>query len=630
MIRNSSLRRLSLFALLVFHAVLGSDAHAQISFVQISDPHVFDDTSTTADNRLNNRAAFISCIDKINQQLRTNNAQYKFVVITGDLGLEPLVTGISDREQIKTNLRNGAADFASMLVLSQVHHWVFIPGNNDLLNEEPKNIEYYHWFIGALREATKKTIPDFEIQDLCPPGNGGSGGYQSRSDLFTIEKYTFIGFDDSSFKNSDKNATTQGQKRIDANTGVQEEYVKEVRNHLDRADIVYAYIFYHIPAIDDPNLLKPDEEESLKTRYAAKDQIGGSFFHSAWFVDRKVRVKWHTVVIHPKVRGLFAGHFHDYRKQTYQSLSWLTPDYLPDEVEKLHVCPPLALKYQNGKEEQARGLQEVYLDEGGNVSARIVWLNQTAWSLSPTQDSAADSAVEQLALGQTFEQLERLKEAEAAYAKAAESSWPPTRKLALEALTKLVNKQESPGNKYLRSPFVASTSALWTSFISIIPVLILAVFVYLLGKLRGRNKVKIGPVVDTFNGNAGIRFDHIGALVLTTIRNHFERRVLIRSDFKLPMLVKSQSPEIKEILDTAAPAGLGKLLGWVYTLMQRPRYAIQGIVDSDFPARWLFITLVDGNKRLGKWTEESEIPNFNAERKVAFKALKRLIRHMNP
>lgn len=628
MIRSSSLRRFSLFTWFVFYIVLSSNAHAQISFVQISDPHLFDDTFTSVDNRWNDKAALVSAIDKINQQV-LHNAQYKFVVVTGDLGLEELTAGITDPKQIKSYLEHGAADLASMLVLSKVHHWLFVPGNNDLLNEDPKNIEYYHLFIDALKQVTKATIPDFEIRDLCPRSDAVSDGFESRSDLLKIDNYVFIGFDDSSFKNYEKNAPTQN--RINLNVGIQEKYVKLVKAQLDQYDKIYAYIFYHIPAIDDPHLIdiKPEEEEVLKVRSTAKDQIGGSYFRSAWFVDKKVRSAWNSIVIDPRVKGLFAGHFHNNQKQTYQSLSWLSKDYLDQEVDKLHVCPPLAMKFQNGEDEQARGFQEVYLDEAGKVSARILWLDQEPWSPNPVQKSTEDSAIKQLEMGQTFEQLGRLKEAEGAYAKAAESDWPPTRKAALAALTRLVNEQESTWNKYFRSPLTASLTALWTAFISIVPILIFARLAYLWGKRRGRNKVKFGPVIDTANGNAGVRFEQIAALILKRIHSHFKPRPLIKSDFKLPMLVKSQSPEIKEIIEATAPGGIGKLLGWVYSLFYRPRYSIHGIVDSDFFERWLFISLDDRGDKVDDWEGQSILNNLSAERSLAFKSLIRLIRHMN-
>jgi hypothetical protein len=624
--RSPSHRRLSLIALLVFFVLLGSDAHAQIQFIQISDPHLFDDISDGVDNRSANKSAFISSIEEINRRMIENKAQYKFVVLTGDLGLEKLVTSARDGNEIEANLRNSAAEFASMLVLSRVHRWLFVPGNNDLLNEEPKTVQYYHFFIEAVKEATKKTISDFEVQDLCPRGDADVD--QSKSDLFKIGKYAFIGFDDSSFKNDSK----QGPRRIDANAGIQEKYVQQVRTHLDRDDISYAYIFYHIPSTDDPNLAP--EAEAVKARSAVKDQIGGSFLRSAWFVKSPVRMAWHTVVIHRKVRGLFAGHFHDFRKQTYQTLLWLTPDYLPEEVEKLHVCPPLALKYQNGKPEQARGFQEVYLDEDGKVSARIVWFDP--WSLSSVQTPADDSAMEQFELGQTLERLNRPTEAQAAYAKAAESDWPPTRRMAREALTQVISNQEAKGNKYFWSPLSIGATALWTAFISVVLLLVIALaFTFLVrpfATLWGRKKVKIGPVVDAWNGNAGLRFDQVAPRVLKVIRNRFRprRRPLFRNNFILPILAKSQSPEIKELLEAAAPGGLGKLLVLIYKLpFDRPRYTIQGLVDVNADNRFLFISLNDRSDRVEEWEDQYPLNSLAAEKNLALRVLLRLVGYMN-
>src|SRR5215213_5860901 len=602
-------RQLSLFALLVFFILLNSDAHAQIQFVQISDPHLFDDISAVADNRSTNKTAFISSIEEINRRIIENKAQYRFVVLTGDLGLENLVTGARTGDEIET-LRNSAAEFASLLVLSRVHHWLFVPGNNDLVKENPETIKHYHVFIDAVKQATKKIISDFEIQDLCPQGDAGAD--RSKSDFFKID-------------------SKQGSRLIDANAGIQEEYVKQVRAHLDNNDFSYVYIFYHIPAIDDPNLLP--NADAVKARYAFKDRTGGSFFRSAWFVKSTVRMAWHSVVMHHKVRGLFAGHFHDSRKQTYQTFSWLTPDYLPEEVEKLHVCPPLASKYQNGKPEQARGFQEVYLDEEGKVSARIVWFDP--WSLSSLQKSADESAREQFELGQTLERLKRPAEAQAAYAKAAESDWPPTRRMALESFTQVINSQEAKPNKYLWNPLSVGLTAFWTALLSVVLLLFIAwVFTRLirpLATLCGRKKVKIGPVVDVWNGSAGLRFDQVAAGVLRVIRNHFNRpdRPLFRSNFILPILAKSQSSEIKEIIEAAAPGEYGKLFVWILKHFSRPRYSIQGLVDVDANHRLLFISLNDRSDLVDEWEEANPLNSLAAEKNVALRVLMRLVEHMN-
>src|SRR5690349_8403213 len=78
---------------------------------------------------------------------------------------------------------------------------------------------------------------------------------------------------------------------------------------------------------------------------------------------------------------------------------------------------------------------------------------------------AQSTATDQLELGQAFERLDRLKEAEDAYAKAAQSDWPPTRKTALDALTRVIDKEESRSDKYFWSPFIISTTALVTAII---------------------------------------------------------------------------------------------------------------------------------------------------------------------
>src|SRR5205085_2749866 len=111
--------------------------------------------------------------------------------------------------------------------------------------------------------------------------------------------------------------------RITVNAPLQKTYAVQVEDLLKNDNSKYAYVFYHIPEIDDPYLvtLKLDQEP-LKTRIANKAAIGDSFYDSAWYVQRDVRDEWNKVVMNSTVRGLFAGHFHDNKRQSYLGFQW--------------------------------------------------------------------------------------------------------------------------------------------------------------------------------------------------------------------------------------------------------------------------------------------------------------------
>lgn len=644
--RIGSRRTLILLALC---AILSSAAHAQVNFVQITDPHIFDDVDESEGSRLEDRAAFASCIEKLNQMVSEKGAQvsggqgasYDFVVVTGDLGIEQLVKGLGESER-KEKIKAGAIELASMIRLSKVQTWLFVPGNNDLLEEKPGSIGYYYDFIAALSEAAgapeNRAAAENQIKviDLCAKG-GNSIPYR-------VGSYAFIGFNDASFKNADRNP--DGSVRVGGtasliteNASVQKEAAAAVNRQLAAEDITKAYVFYHIPEVDDPYLVTlKDEEEPLKTRIANKILTGNSYVYSAWFVGPDVREEWNKVVGNGKVEGLFAGHFHDNKKETYQSFQWLrTHEYLTDTLTKLHVCPPLALKKQKGRGEQARGFQEVYVDKEGKVSARIQWLSPGGWGLGGQAAVAEDSAVRQFQLGRTYEELERFKEAEAAYAKAADSAWAPTRQSALDALRR-VSKQQDSFRATVNSGWSTSLTAVSTGFftalntgiLTVVLLLILWALSWLLkryGRWRGRDKLKIGPITDSPKG-AGSRFERIAGMVYGRLKTHFKPLKPLRGRPKLPLIAKSQSAEITELLELT-PGSLGKYGGWLLKQKAQAQYSLEGVIQEDGGGHHLiFISLNNDGKLLKTWhgaTTGDDV--IRKEQKLAFAALKRLVRH---
>jgi hypothetical protein len=646
-------RWLILFGLYIF---LSSSAHAQVNFVQITDPHIFDDSNEEDGSRLDDKAALASFVEKINQRVAEKSAEngspYDFVVVTGDLGIEQLLKGVDERER-GNKLRAAAVELASMIGLSKVEKWLFVPGNNDLLDENPINIRYYNEFIEALREAVKGAENKIDITDLCAEDNSETGGQSglAKKKFFQIRNYAFIGFNDASFMNSDRNPDGSARVggpavRISENFDVQMKNVAEVSRQLDNKDIKYAYIFYHIPEIDDPSFVTlNDEQEPLKTRYANRNLIGSPYVYSAWFVKSEVREEWNKVVTNPKVMGLFAGHFHDYKRSTYQSLQWLrTPFYLSDTITKLHVCPPLALKKQKGKEGQARGFQEVYVNKDGKVSARLFWLGQAGWNLSAEVAALEAASLKQLELGRTYEGLNRLKEAEAAYVKAAESDWTPTRQTALGSLKRVAERQDSFLAKNLRAPLSvawgAGVTAAGTALITVLLTLAAVLVIWALSKplrwywkRKGRNKVKIGPITDSPKGGAGPRFEQLVAMVHGRLRTHFKPRKLMKGVPRLPMIAKSQSAEVVELVESLVPGGLGKYIGWLLKKKEQSQYSIEGVIQSNtfWENHLIFVSLNDNyeDRRLKTWHKVSGCDVIADERKLAFDMLKRLVRHMH-
>src|SRR3954470_24836664 len=99
---------------------------AGVNFVQLTDPHLFG-------GEPENEKAFSNCIHEINIRL-DRGADYSFVVLTGDIGIEDLVsTKVGDLRELKKNVEiernNGAAIFAKMIGACRVKTWLMVPGN---------------------------------------------------------------------------------------------------------------------------------------------------------------------------------------------------------------------------------------------------------------------------------------------------------------------------------------------------------------------------------------------------------------------------------------------------------------------------------------------------------------------
>lgn len=394
-------------------------ASAQIKFVQITDLHLYDDGEEASENK----RTFRACLTKIDKLIESG-ADFKFVVVTGDIGIEKLVKPSYDkRREIKEMLEEGkldqkqaankkeeiarlerdielkiegaALEVANMIGNSKVKVWLFVPGNNDLIDEWTNTIEHYQNFAQQLRQALPgKQFRNLGSDDLAEGVYAPTGGF------------VFIGFDDGSFKNNNDAkrisngtntaaivartdspkcgqlpATEKAETASDASisdpwaiTKTTAEQLKYVQRVIDRL-ILYkgrpAYIFYHIPEIDDPHPILNFDLGLLNDRRLRRSD---KYAYSSWFVDGCVRARWAKVVGNNDVKGLFAGHLHDWRRETYDNFRWMiTPDYPGGTLNKLHVCPPLAIKRQTDQSTQSRGFQTVSIDGTGKVSVNVFW-----------------------------------------------------------------------------------------------------------------------------------------------------------------------------------------------------------------------------------------------------------------
>ncbi|HEY4313805.1 MAG TPA: metallophosphoesterase [Pirellulales bacterium] len=332
-----------------------SKALGGVDLVQLTDLHLFGGVSE-------NDRALRACIAEINREL-VSGKPVNCVVVTGDLGLQDLIaTGAAGHRTVVANaedlLTTESKKFADIVATSRVKTWLFLPGNNDLIDENPESLRYFSKFLADVSSDIGGTI---NIVNLAAGG---------RAAVYEIGNLSIIGFNNASFKSN--NNVTDSSKFAESQLAA----LSELDSRVSRAN--YAYIFYHVPEIDDPYL--------VRTNPALAKTFDKDFRYSAWTVKPAVRQAWNNIISRENVRGLFAGHFHDYHRDTYQNYHWVrTLKYAPASLIKLYLCPPVAIKNQERIEpsEQARGYRRIHIDDTGSVRSQIVWMTSNAFIQSP-------------------------------------------------------------------------------------------------------------------------------------------------------------------------------------------------------------------------------------------------------
>jgi hypothetical protein len=312
-------------------------AYAQaITFVQMTDAHLFDSgkRKTLPEARMafiENRAALDWAILETNK-LQATGKCIDFVVFTGDFGLELLKPA---------ELDSAATDVARSFGASSVKTIFFVPGNNDLKDENPSDIGRYREFLQKLR----LLLPDFDLQDLAETS-------------VIVRGIRILGLDSASFKNS-------SEESKEANRPVQLQEMKRLAGEVK--DKQPHIIFTHVPDLEDP--FRGDSGEKIQR---------------AWNLDPGVMKIWKDILAREEIIGVFAGHFHDSRRIVYsKDFGWAS--HPPDRVTaaKTWVAPPLAIKFQENAESQSRGFTIVTVTAAGRVTVTPRWLETSKESSSP-------------------------------------------------------------------------------------------------------------------------------------------------------------------------------------------------------------------------------------------------------
>jgi hypothetical protein len=565
-----NVRYLLLIVILSVTCSVGAMAQ-EIRFVQITDPHLFDKGQEETENK----AALAACIKKINDQMN-GGAAYSFAVVTGDIGIENLVSDVVGGRRIeeptlamrKRRIELGAEQLASILEASRIRVWLFVPGNNDLFDEDPDTLNYYRSFIEELR----KDLSGFDVIDLCPdePDKYELGVHR-------VGAFVFIGFNNASFKNNNDS------NRIGNNKDKQLEYVGQVVQRLKSVDSRGAYIFYHIPELDDPHLVLDGDEDTAAKR---KKYDGNPYPFSSWFVDKDVHDEWKKKVVNDqRVRGLFAGHYHDWRRDTYLSNRWMqTSDYSSGSLSKLYVCPPLAIKRQRESESQARGFQEVTIDGTGRIVTRIFWFS----AAEQTFDTGSLLLNNQLQLGLAYEGAHEWRDAETYFGEAAKNALSDAVRDSALAGLKRVKDAQHPRFKEALS-WTEPLIPLGTLILRVLVVIgiLLVVSIIALAVNAGYRAMVIYP----FDGDEALArrlavgFPALRAKVITALGPVVILPQTVRTvyPFVSPRLNEMLPQESFEVAGIKVP-NLSMFLNWFV----RPRFQVTGGIQESSPNKYVY------------------------------------------
>lgn len=349
------------------HSTLPPERGTPLTFVQITDPHIFDSGKLRNGERPeelqaeinSSRFAWEWSMLQINRLAASRTID--FVAFTGDFGLEKVSTQDKDGcIALSTALDEVARTFGFL----RVNTIYLIRGNNDLSQEDPNDFARFDDFVERLKNDPRlkgKTIINLT------PGDGTSPSPQPSEGVIRI-----IGLDSSSFKNeppknkSDKDEGCPYVSSIPPKSGSAQEYqlreLKRVDNLVQEKNQP-AVLFTHIPDLDDPFKVDHPPANGLVAGWNLKDE--------------EAKAKWADIVSDKRLLAIFAGHLHDPNRYRYlPPYSWQTNrNRLAEVYMKTFLAPPLAAKFQMGFSPQARGFLLATVDASGVTNVEFVWLD---------------------------------------------------------------------------------------------------------------------------------------------------------------------------------------------------------------------------------------------------------------
>lgn len=404
-------------------ACSSGDREPGVSFIHITDPHLFESAKDSETQEKANKRAFERLLATMDA-LPGSDAEPRFLLLTGDIGFGECETPESTREKRVDAL----AEILSKKPDLSVY---YVPGNNDVTKEKAEGLSEAHSFIADVHKRVRaKGARGVTLRDLtaCYDGEPDS---TCTADIGT--PFRLIGFPTASFKYrrepekpcdqetqpptppngaeptaeekaaADAKAKADAEEKAAADAKVKadaEELHTEWLETLDRLvkaahdDGKLVLLATHIPDLNDPYHQGKEMLAELLSVAAPQASVDNRPLRwAAWDVPKGLFTKWREIVDGPSVARVLAGHFHDSHREIYRPpYAW---EYNPSGEEalrpdraKIWVAPPLAVRLQTTSPIQARGFALVSLS-GRETTRRLYWYDQVKDTFAPEPEGSA-------------------------------------------------------------------------------------------------------------------------------------------------------------------------------------------------------------------------------------------------
>jgi hypothetical protein len=352
-----------------------SNDQSFIQFVHATDPHIFlpadpNDAGNKARDAQQDAGekALRAMFDDLRAR-QTADGRFPFVILTGDLGVDPCLIAKDDKDCVGTadaKLRDAEiARLAQIFASSPVPEIYLVAGNNDLAHEAAGGppLDYFNRFIDDLQTSLANQNSSVRIHNLTRCYSDATTDLSPCYADIPNTVYRLIGFPSYSFKNTEADNSQTQSKQIQKFQAL----ISQVRDAGKQALIIS-----HIPDMDDPFFLAQNGLDG-KSRQRPKidDNPNPDWF--TWNVGKQITDAWSTALASDFVTAVFAGHLHDSHQSIYrQPYAWTTVQNAGARYRKLFLAPPLSVKNQDTSPIQARGYSLARIAHN-TVTATLFW-----------------------------------------------------------------------------------------------------------------------------------------------------------------------------------------------------------------------------------------------------------------